>query len=139
MKNALRCIVMAVALSAGQAGAQTWVTVATFPYSLGSNRYVSYQIDAESIFKKGTFTFAKGKTTDKVKGELVMAECSKGRLMLSADRTSYPPPYWIRRSNGGWYYDDPGSSIDGLRFDNGRDSHVFRSWMSGVFNFVCSR
>jgi hypothetical protein len=59
MKNALRCIVMAVALSAGQAGAQTWVTVATFPYSLGSNRYVSYQIDAESIFKKGTFTFCK--------------------------------------------------------------------------------
>jgi hypothetical protein len=139
MKSALRCISVIVALSAGPAVAQTWVTVAMLPHSTLSDHYLAYQIDLESIVKRGAFTYARGKHEYKLKGELVMAECSKERLMLAADRTSFPPPYWRRRSNGAWFYDDPDSSIRGQRFDTGPDAYVFRSWMSGIFDFVCSR
>lgn len=139
MRNALRCVAVAVALSAGAATAQTWVTVATLPDSTRSKRYTAYQIDVNSIFRKGAFTYAKGRYDYDTRGELVMAECSKGRLQLAADKTTSPPPYWIKRSNGYWYFDDPGSRIHGDRFDDGRDGHVYRLWMSGVLDFVCSR
>lgn len=138
MRGALQCTVLAFALSAGAAKAQTWVTVAMLPDSTRSSRYTAYQIDVNSIFRKGAFTYARGRYDYKVSDELVMAECSKGRLQLAADKTSAPPPYWIKRTNGFWYFDDPGSRIHGDRFDDGRDGHVFRSWMSGVLDFVCS-
>jgi hypothetical protein len=137
MKNNL-AITTALILGTAPAVAQTWVTVSTMPYSPVDPHQVGYQIDVESIFRRDGFTYAKGKFNYSRKAELITAECSESRLQLGSDRV-YPPPYWIKRKNGGWHYDAKESLIGGKRYDEGEGGWVVRKWMSNVLDFLCER
>ena len=123
-------------VSATPAVAETWVTVATMPYRrIEPNNIVAYQIDAASLFKKGQYTYAKGKFDYQRKSESLVANCSMSRLMVGADRVS-PPPYWIRRVNGRWLFDDEGSSVRGNVWEDPSEP-AMRRWMNGVLGFMC--
>ena len=126
----------AMLVSAAPAVAETWVTATTLPYSDTNPRMVAYQIDVESIFTRGSYTYAKGKMSYSPTSELVTAECGKQRLQMGSDRVN-PEPYWIKRVNGAWYYDDRDSIIYGKLFEppNG----TLGRWMTGVFDFLCRR
>ena len=99
------------------------------------NNIVAYQIDAASLFKKGQYTYAKGKFDYQRKSESLVANCSMSRLKVGADRV-FPPPYWIRRVNGRWLFDDEGSSIRGNVWEDPSEP-AMRRWMNGVLGFMC--
>ena len=123
-------------VSATPAVAETWVTVATMPYRrIEPNNIVAYQIDAASLFKKGQYAYAKGKFDYQRKSESLVANCSMSRLKVGADRV-FPPPYWIRRVNGRWLFDDEGSSTRGNVWEDPSEP-AMRRWMNGVLGFMC--
>jgi hypothetical protein len=116
--------------------AETWVTVATMSYRPSEpNNIVAYQIDVTSLFKKGQYAYAKGKFDYNKKSESLVANCSISRLMVGADRVN-PPPYWIRRVNGRWLFDDEDSSIRGKVWESSSKPEM-RRWMNGVLGFMC--
>ena len=124
-------------IAASPVAAATWVSVVSMPYRPSEpNRIVAYQIDAASLFKKGQYTYAKGRFNYDRMPESLVANCSSSRLMVGADRV-YPPPYWIRRVNGRWLFDDEGSSIRGEEWASGEREPVMTRWMNNVLKFMC--
>ena len=119
------------------ASAQTWVTVNTLPYSPNNPKIVAYQIDVSSIFTRNGYTYAKGKMNYNREVDTLTVHCKDARLQKGSNRV-YPPPYWIKRVNGFWYFDDPGSSIRGQRFEDGKYGYTDSKWMSAIFDYLCS-
>lgn len=119
------------------ASAQTWVTVDTFPYSANNPKIVAYQIDVSSIFVRNGFTYAKGKMNYNREADTLTVHCKDSRLQKGSNRVN-PPPYWIKRVNGIWYFDDPGSSIRGQRYEDGQYGYSLSKWMSAILDYLCS-
>jgi len=135
MKNWIS--IATILLFAAPAVAETWVTVVTMTYTDLDPHRVAYQIDAQSVYRKGSFTYARGRFNYQSNSEVLIAQCLVGRLKIGADRV-YPEPYWILKKNGVWLFDNEGESYRGQRrFEEpvGRLS----TWMDAVLDFMCAQ
>lgn len=70
------------------------------------------------------------------KTETVTVQCGASRLQIGSERVT-PPPYWIKQVGGLWYFDDPGSSIKGDRYEEDKYGFELSRWMSAVLNYLC--
>ena len=137
MKLTALSIISLAALSAPPALAETWVTAVTFPFSSSNPRPVAYQIDVQSIYRRSDWTYARGRISGTT--ETITANCRKNLLQLGSDGVN---PSWIERKGDAWFNYYPKGHH--MRFAHGRPidvggQTVMSYWMSGVFDFLCTR
>ena len=105
MKRFLLLALTAALLSPITVKAEKWKTVYVWPESSFVPEGRTFQIDLESVFSQSGYTYSKGKVREDNEIETIKAECSRARLMTSADDLS-PPPTWLIRKKDHWYYDE---------------------------------